>query len=111
MKIAVATDPAGNVGHSWGKARTVAVADVVDGRIQRWDESEVGWDVSHDAGTHGSHHATVARFLREHAVAVVLVTKVGDGMARMLNTMGLRVVTGVTGDARVAVQQAAVARQ
>lgn len=107
MNIAVSTDPAGNVGHSWGKARTVAVAHLVDGQIQRWEEFEVGWDTSHDSGTHGSHHAAVVRFLREQEVTVVLVTKVGEGMARMLNTMGLRVESDVTGDARVAVERAA----
>lgn len=109
MNIAVSIDPIGNVAHSWGKARTVAVAHVVDGRIERWEESEVGWDTSHNLGAHGSHHATVARFLREHEVTVVLVNKVGEGMARMLNTMGLRVDSEVTGDARVAVERAASA--
>lgn len=107
MIIAVATDPAGRVAHSWGKARTVAVAQVDEGHIQRWSEYEVGWDVSDDAGTHGAHHAAVARFLREHEVTAVLVTRVGDGMARMLRTMGLRVESGVSGDAREAVQRAA----
>ncbi len=109
VSIAVATDPAGNVGHSWGKARTVAVAHIAHGRIERWDEFDVGWDQSHDAGTHGSHHAAVARFLKEHEVTVVLVTRVGDGMARMLHTMGVRMDSGVTGEARAAVQRAAIA--
>jgi predicted Fe-Mo cluster-binding NifX family protein len=109
VNIAVATDPAGNVGHSWGKARTVAVAHITHGRIERWDEFDVGWDQSHDSGTHGSHHATVARFLKEHEVTVVLVNRVGDGMARMLHTMGVRTDSGVTGDARAAVERAAIA--
>jgi predicted Fe-Mo cluster-binding NifX family protein len=109
VNTAVSTDPSDYVGHSWGKARTVAVAEVADGRIERWDEFDVGRDTSHDAGTHGSHHAAVACFLKEHEVAVVLVIKVGDSMARMLHTMGIRVESGVTGDARAALARAATA--
>lgn len=108
VNIAVATDPSGNVGHSWGKARTVAIAHIAHGRIESWDEFDVGWDQSHDSGTHGSHHAAVARFLKEHEVTVVLVTRVGDGMARMLHTMGVRMESGITGDARAAVERAAM---
>lgn len=109
MIIAVPTDPSGDVGHSWGRARTVAVAHVSNGQIEQWDEFDVRWDQSHDSGTHGSHHATVARFLKEHEVTAVLVTKVGDGMARMLHTMGVRMESGVTGDARAAVERATIA--
>lgn len=103
MKVALAVDESGNVGHSWGKAQRVAVADVVDGAIARWEEFDVGWDVAHDAGTHGAHHARVVRFLKEHDVTVVLAAHVGDGMVRMLDTMGIRLDLGVTGDARQAV--------
>ncbi|HRY10899.1 MAG TPA: NifB/NifX family molybdenum-iron cluster-binding protein [Candidatus Nanopelagicales bacterium] len=106
MNVAVAVDGSGNVGHSWGKAARVAVAQVADGRIAAWDEYDVGWDVAHDAGTHGAHHARVVRFLKEHAVEVVLASHVGDGMVRMLNTMGVRLDLGVTGEAKQAVLHA-----
>jgi len=103
VNVAVAVDPAGAVGHSWGKAPRVAVAEVSDGQIVRWQEFDVAWDVSHDAGTHGSHHARVVRFLKNNDVAVVLASHVGDGMVRMLDTMGIRLELGVAGDARQAV--------
>lgn len=104
---AVAVEPSGQVGHAWGKARTVAVASVTDGCIEQWDEFDVAWDESHDSGTHGAHHADVVRFLNEHAVDVVLASRVGDGMARMLGSMGVRLELGVSGDARAAVEAAA----
>ena len=103
MNVALAVDESGDVGRSWGKAPRVAVAEVSDGRIVRWEEFDVGWDVSHDAGTHGSHHARVVRFLKDNDVAVVLASHVGDGMVRMLDTMGIRLELGVAGDARQAV--------
>ncbi len=103
MIVAVAVGPTGQVGHSWGKAQTVAVATVADGALTQWREFGVGWDVSHDQGSHGGHHARVVTFLREHAVQVVLVDHVGAGMARMLGTMGIVLQEGVTGDARAAV--------
>lgn len=48
------------VGTSWGKASAVAFATVDDGAIESWRTEAVSWDVSHDEGTPGSHHARVA---------------------------------------------------
>ena len=39
----------GQVGHSWGKAPTVAIATVEDGTITSWRTEAVHWDVSHGA--------------------------------------------------------------
>ncbi|MGB7979271.1 MAG: NifB/NifX family molybdenum-iron cluster-binding protein [Candidatus Nanopelagicales bacterium] len=107
MIVAVAVEPTGMVGHSWGKAETVAVATVESGAVTGWQEFAVGWDVSHDAGSHGGHHARVVTLLREHAVQAVVVDHVGDGMRRMLGAMGLALHEGVTGDARLAAVAAA----
>lgn len=100
MIIAAAIDPDGQLGHSWGKARRVAIADVVAGRVEAWDEFDVGWDRLHDEGSHGSHHARVVAFLREHRVQVVAADHVGEGMRRMLATMGTTLVEGARGPAR-----------
>ncbi len=105
--IAVPVDPDGSVGHSWGKAEVVAVVTVSDGHVERWVTHEVGWDLAHDSGTHGSHHARVIRFLRDHDVQVVLVRHVGEGMRRMLTSAGIDLREGVGGDARTAVLAAA----
>ena len=90
----------------WGRADWVALADVVDGEIVSWQEVEVSWSRLHDEGTPGSHHARVVTFLRDHAVEAVVVNHMGDGMARMLDTMGLPVHAGAIGDARAAVMAA-----
>jgi predicted Fe-Mo cluster-binding NifX family protein len=95
--------PDGEVAAGWGRARRVAVAAVAEDRIASWEEAEVGWDVLHDEGTEGSHHALVARFLREHHVEVVITEHLGAGMARMIGSMGIRLVQGAHGDARDAV--------
>lgn len=102
MIVCVPVGPDGQVGASWGRAPRVAVAHVTDGTVLDWQEHPVGWDALHDAGTHGSHHARVARFLREQGVEVVLAGHLGDGMVRMLGTMQVRTVLGVQGDARAA---------
>jgi len=88
----------------WGRADRVAVADVVDGEILSWREVEVSWSRLHDEGTPGSHHARVVGFLRDQHVEAVVVNHMGDGMTRMLDTMGLPVHLGASGDARAAVQ-------
>jgi predicted Fe-Mo cluster-binding NifX family protein len=103
MILAVPVEPDGRVGHTWGKAAAVAVATVTDGTITRWEVHQVGWDAAHDEGPHGTHHARVVRFLREHGVGAVLVDHVGEGMRRMLTTMGIALHERTHGDARAAV--------
>lgn len=107
MIIAIPVDPEGQVGHSWGKAPAVAVARVGAAGVEDWAEFAVEWDRLHDEGTHGSHHARVVTFLRDHEVEVVAVRHVGDGMRRMLPSMGVRLVEGVAGPARTAVVEVA----
>ena len=103
MKIAVPVTSTHTVDPRWGRAERVAVADVQDGAVTAWTEYDVGWGSLHDSGTEGSHHARIARFLREHEIQAVAVDHVGMGMQRMLTTMGIRIDTGHTGDARAAV--------
>jgi predicted Fe-Mo cluster-binding NifX family protein len=87
----------------WGRAHRVVVATAEGGVISGWEEFDVSWDTLHDAGPEGAHHARVARFLREHQVDTVLAHHMGEGMARMLQTMGVSVRLGIVGDARQAV--------
>lgn len=110
MIVATPVDPGGQVGHTWGRARQVGVAEVSEGNVVRWEVHDVDWDRLHDEGTHGAHHARVVGFLRAHAVQVVLVDHVGDGMRRMLATMGIDLREGVRGDARSAALAAAADR-
>lgn len=99
--IPVADD--GQVGHTWGKARTVALATVQDGTITSWRTQTVDWNISHDQGTEGSHHARVARFVRDNAVNAVIARHMGDDMHNMLTKLGVRVQQGASGDALAAV--------
>lgn len=110
MNIAVNVE-AGFVGGGLGRARTMAIAQVESGQIQRWTEYEVGWDVAHDAvdltGSHGGHHATIVRFMREHHVEVVVTGHAGPPMVHTLDLMGIPVVVGATGPAQAAALAAA----
>lgn len=101
--------PNGTVGGGLGRASRVAIASVAGGRIDSWEEHEVGWDRLHDEGAEGAHHARIVRFLREHGVEVVVARGIGPGMQRTLGSMGVRSVLGVEGDAREAVAAAASA--
>lgn len=96
----------GQTGPHWGRAPRVALATVSDDQITEWREMEVGWDTAHGQGTEGSHHARIARFLREHKVEVVVANQMGLGMTRMLTTMGIPTMFGAQGDARDAVTDA-----
>ena len=107
------------VGTGLGRATTIAVADVEDSQIRSWEEYEVRWDLSHDqpaqpsaAGarpdaSHGSHHARIVSFMKEHGVQVVVTGHVGPPMAHTLDLMGISVVTGAIGDAKQAALDAA----
>jgi predicted Fe-Mo cluster-binding NifX family protein len=97
----------GQIDPRWGRANRVAVADVRDGAVLDWREDEVQWGELHDAGTEGSHHARVARFLLDHHVETVAADHMGQDMHRMLQKMGLAVRLGAAGDARAAAIAAA----
>jgi predicted Fe-Mo cluster-binding NifX family protein len=92
----------GQVGPSWGRAERVAIADVGETGIGRWDEFEVGWDQTHDAVDHGSHHARIARFLIENQVGFVVAGHMGPPMVQMLSQMGIGVQLDASGEARSA---------
>ena len=107
MIVATPVDAQGNSAGSWGRAPLVAVAEVdADGAIAAWAVHEVGWDALHDSGTHGSHHARVASFLRDHGVQAVVVDHVGPGMVRMLDTLGIAILGATPGDAHASVRGA-----
>ncbi|NTW41312.1 MAG: hypothetical protein HGA44_15800 [Cellulomonadaceae bacterium] len=107
MIACIPVTPSGQVDPRWGKAQRVAFATVTDGAVATWEELEVGWDVAHDEGSEGSHHARVARVLIEHGVEAVVANHMGPGMVRMLATMSIPVHLGAQGDARTAVLTAA----
>ena len=100
----VTTD--GMIDPRWGRADWIAIADVENGKVLSWNKVEVSWSRLHDEGTEGSHHARVVKFLRDQKVEAVVAHHMGDGMTRMLKTMGLPVYLGASGDARSAILSA-----
>ena len=109
MILCIPVTDDGQTGGGWGRARRLAFATASGGQITAWQELDVGWDVAHDEGTEGSHHARVARALLDHHVDVVVTEHMGPGMVRMLAKMQIRTSLGAHGDARAAVV-AAMAR-
>jgi predicted Fe-Mo cluster-binding NifX family protein len=107
MILCIPVTATGEIDPRWGRAARIAVAEVRDGSVVSWEVVETGWDVLHDAGSEGSHHARVARFLREHAVEVVVADHMGPPMAHMLGEMGLTVRLGAAGDPQAAILEAA----
>lgn len=109
MIIAIPVTPAGQVGHSWGRAGAIGIARVQDGQASAWTVHEVRWDLAHDEGSEGQHHARVVRFLQEHGVTHVLAHHMGPGMARTLERLEIPVIEPDSVDALEAVQHFAAA--
>lgn len=114
MLLATPVDEHGQTAHSWGRAHWLALATLEeedDGvlAITDWRVEEVAWDISHDAGTHGSHHARVIRFLLDNGVQAAVVDHVGTGMYRMLHSAGIATLPSTPGDARASVAKAYLA--
>ena len=105
MLVCVPVTTDGQMDPRWGRAASVAVADVRDGSVTSWRQFDVAWDRLHDETTEGGHHARVARFLQDNGVGVVVAGHMGGEMVHMLERMGIRVQLGADGDAR----QAAIA--
>ncbi|MEI6649552.1 MAG: NifB/NifX family molybdenum-iron cluster-binding protein [Actinomycetes bacterium] len=96
--------PDGSIGGGWGKANTVAIAEIVEGKVAAWRVEEVGWRALHDTGTEGSHHARIVRFLNDNKVTVVATGHMGDGMQNTLGKMGVKVHLDVSGEAKSALE-------
>ncbi len=108
MKFVIPVTPDGQVGHSWGKAETLAVATWEDGAITSWDVHDVRWDLSHGEGNEGAHHARVVRFLKEQEIEYVVVDHMGAPMRNTINKLGLKIVPTEEGqDARKIIEIAA----
>ena len=105
--VALPVAPGRRLGHSWGKAPVVALATVRGGAVVGWEEHEVRWDVAHDEGHHGSHHARVVRFLREHGVTAVAADHMGEPMVHTLGRLGVTVLLGAGDDGEAAALAAA----
>jgi predicted Fe-Mo cluster-binding NifX family protein len=103
MKVCVPVTHDGMTAPGWGRARSVAVAEVSDGQVMGWRTFDVGWDTAHDEGPEGAHHARVARFLIDQSIEAVVAQHMGPGMTRMLSGMGVHCVLGAGPDARTAV--------
>jgi predicted Fe-Mo cluster-binding NifX family protein len=110
IRVCIPVAAGRQVAGSWGRAERLAVVSVAAGRPVEWVEHDVAWDRLHDEGTEGSHHARVARFLREQQVDVVVAAHMGAPMQHMLAKLGIRCLLGARGDATAAVVAAATAR-
>lgn len=107
MIVCVPVTSAGLIDPRWGRADRVAIVDVQGRTVINWQEFDVAWGDLHDTESEGSHHARVARFLREHHVETVIAHRMAEDMLHMLHRMGLQVRLGAAGDAREAVVAAA----
>lgn len=102
--VAVPVSEGGRLDPRWGKAGRIAVALMPDPQtIEEWREYAVGWDVAHDQGSEGSHHARVVSFLRDHAITTVVVNHMGPPMMRTLSAMGIEILPARSPDARESV--------
>lgn len=115
MIVATPTTQDGHSAAAWGRAHWIGVAEVVPGtdgpQVTGWQVHEVGWDESHDAGTHGSHHVRIVRFLKEQGIQAVVVDHMGEGMQRVMHTMGIPLLPASPGDARTSIVAAIRAAQ
>lgn len=103
VRVVTPVDAHGNTGDGWGRAHWMAVGTVSDGTITDWQVHEVAWDVAHDQGSEGAHHARIARFLKEQGVQVAVLRHCGGGMQRMLTKMGIPLLAATEGDAQASV--------
>ncbi len=88
------------VGGGLGRAHTVAIAVIANGRIVSWEEHEVAWDVSHDQGPEGQHHARIVRFMRDNEIQAVVTGHMGPPMVNTLHKLGVLPLVNASGDVR-----------
>lgn len=81
-----------------GRAHWMGVGKVAEGAVSDWAVHEVEWDVLHDVGSHGGHHARIVTFMRDHGVDVVVAGHIGEPMQNTLTKLGVRIVMGAEGE-------------
>lgn len=87
MLIALGTD--GSISGGFGRAPRVAVCEASADEVHSWEETSVAWDATHDTLPDGTHHATIARFLKDRRVEAVLAGHAGAPMHAMLTKLGI----------------------
>ncbi|WP_066174411.1 NifB/NifX family molybdenum-iron cluster-binding protein [Bacillus marinisedimentorum] len=112
MRIAVAVTPDGMVNAHFGRTATLALVDVENGEVARWNEIDApfaamhGEHGHHEGGHHhhpANHQDTIKDFLLEQNVDVVFVHHAGRGLHKVMNETDMKVMTGADGSAREAV--------
>lgn len=114
MRIAVAVLPNGMVNAHFGRASKMALADVENGAITKWEEIDAPFAEMH--GDHHHHHgaghqpspthqSTIKNFLVEQNVNVVLVHHAGPGLQKVKDDTDIEIVAGAQGNAREAVEE------
>jgi len=106
MIIAIPCTADGSLAPSFGKAPNMAVATTDDNTITDWQVYPVQWDVQHDVGEHGQHHARVVRFLVDHSVRHVVIGHMGPPMVNTITKMGIGIIPAPSTNAKEAVQLA-----
>ena len=83
-----------------GRARKAVLATRSHGTEIDWEETEVKWDEAHAQENEGSHHAAIARFLRDRQVRELWARGAGPDMRRMLERLhvNLHLAEGVAQD-------------
>ncbi|MEM0154758.1 MAG: NifB/NifX family molybdenum-iron cluster-binding protein [Methanothrix sp.] len=74
-----------------GRAPRVAIIHTEDGKVKKINEIEVKWGESHDSEEEGLHHATIAKFIKEHEVKEIIAGGAGPDMQKMLERLGVKV--------------------
>ncbi len=103
MILATPVDINEQSARAWGRAHWIAVAQVDDTGIVDWQVHEVAWDESHGSGSHGAHHARIVRFLKEQQIEAVVVDHMGEGMQRVMRSMGIPLLPTTPGEAKASV--------
>ena len=92
MRVTIPVTADGGIEVRFGRAPLMAVATVSDGEITDWTVEAVQWDVLHDEGAHGTHHARIVRFMRDNQIERVGFAHMGPPMIQTLFKLGLTLV-------------------
>ncbi|MGC8647831.1 MAG: NifB/NifX family molybdenum-iron cluster-binding protein [Candidatus Micrarchaeia archaeon] len=77
-----------------GRAPRVAIIHEKDGKVEKIEEIDVGWDKAHETEQEGLHHATVAKFIMQHKVNEIIASGAGPDMRKMLERLGMKIRIG-----------------
>jgi len=135
MRVAIPVLPNGMLNAHLGRTKLMAIAEIVNNQIEKWDVIELGFQVSHNEHSQNDHHhdhddhhhhhhhdhddhhhhhehdhhhdhSAMREFLEKQNIDFLIIEHLGRGFQLEFQNIKFKIITGAVGKAREVVENA-----